>query len=809
MARYSDIFRDTITQKPIAGALVTVTDYAGKLATLTQDGGAPLPNPFTTGDDGAVVFNAVDGKYDITFSYGGRIVSEVKGEVVGTIILAVSPSPTNAGKFVALDASGAPTYAAGTGADAGLRTDIAASGGAALVGASDGAGGTLWTSVSGFIAKLLSSAGSSVVGFIQPGTGAVTETMQQTLQRTVFVDQYGADKTGAALANTAFTRAADRAVAIGATLAIPAGTYLLDGWIPPSGLLMESQGKRSATLKRPNSASGNSPIISLTAGNITLRNLVIDGNKALQTLGAHCVQITAGGSYVIEDCTIKNAKAVAGGYGSAIAVVSTSDQANNTNTRIYKNDITGCDADGIYVDETWNLDIIDNTVVGNGMSGIALTNYDSPLEPDSQRRIDVSSNLCIANSGSGIVASGTTSTNVLPPVGSSPGRTITIADNICTGNLKYGIAAQVSGSVIADNDCQGNGNDGAARTTYGGILFNCYGSTCSGNIVEQNEFYGIDAGGAYECVIIGNVVRFNGNATASGGTGINVGGSVRTDVSNNQVINNGSSGGGTQIYMPAYDGNGSPTGGFPYRANRVRVTSNTVVLGNNNQVGIYLKQGPAECRITDNDVTGGTSNNAIISESGDTIVKRNTFNGSVTGYVAASASTLVLPDWVETAIITGTTTISGGITTYSRNSRSGAVAWITVTAGGSGYTSAPTVSFSGGGGSGATATAYVGSGGAVVGIIVTNGGSGYSSTPTVSFSGGGGSGATATATVGCDNISNRSLQLVFSGQAPVGAAANVKLNGGTTYTPGTSGASTLSLLGVYGTTYAEVGRSIV
>lgn len=73
-----------------------------------------------------------------------------------------------------------------------------------------------------------------------------------------------------------------------------------------------------------------------------------------------------------------------------------------------------------------------------------------------------------------------------------------------------------------------------------------------------------------------------------------------------------------------------------------------------------------------------------------------------------------------------------------------AVGKITLTAGGSGYTSAPTVSFSGGGGSGATATATV-SNGAVTALTLTAGGSGYTSAPTVGFSGGGGSGATATA----------------------------------------------------------------
>lgn len=67
-----------------------------------------------------------------------------------------------------------------------------------------------------------------------------------------------------------------------------------------------------------------------------------------------------------------------------------------------------------------------------------------------------------------------------------------------------------------------------------------------------------------------------------------------------------------------------------------------------------------------------------------------------------------------------------------------------ITAAGSGYTSAPTVSFSGGGGTGAAATATV-SGGAVVALTYTNFGSGYTSAPSISFSGGGGSGAAASA----------------------------------------------------------------
>ena len=64
--------------------------------------------------------------------------------------------------------------------------------------------------------------------------------------------------------------------------------------------------------------------------------------------------------------------------------------------------------------------------------------------------------------------------------------------------------------------------------------------------------------------------------------------------------------------------------------------------------------------------------------------------------------------------------------------------------GGTGYTSAPTISFTGGGGSGASAGSEIG-GGAVSKIYIVNPGTGYTSAPTVAFTGGAGSGASATA----------------------------------------------------------------
>jgi len=86
--------------------------------------------------------------------------------------------------------------------------------------------------------------------------------------------------------------------------------------------------------------------------------------------------------------------------------------------------------------------------------------------------------------------------------------------------------------------------------------------------------------------------------------------------------------------------------------------------------------------------------------------------------------------------------------THTNATAGNGVVSITVTAGGTGYTSAPTVAIAAApsGGTNATATATVASG-AVTAITITNAGAGYTSAPAVTFSGGGGSNAAATAAV--------------------------------------------------------------
>src|SRR5262249_49941965 len=93
-----------------------------------------------------------------------------------------------------------------------------------------------------------------------------------------------------------------------------------------------------------------------------------------------------------------------------------------------------------------------------------------------------------------------------------------------------------------------------------------------------------------------------------------------------------------------------------------------------------------------------------------------------------------------------------GATATSAISPIVSVTSIAVTSGGSGYTSAPVVTFTGGGGIGASGVANI-SGGAVTSVTITDGGRGYPSAPTIDFVGGGGTGATATAAIGSPLLS--------------------------------------------------------
>jgi MBG domain (YGX type)/Bacterial Ig domain len=97
---------------------------------------------------------------------------------------------------------------------------------------------------------------------------------------------------------------------------------------------------------------------------------------------------------------------------------------------------------------------------------------------------------------------------------------------------------------------------------------------------------------------------------------------------------------------------------------------------------------------------------------------------------------------------TPTVTITGGTANASAVATVGyPLGTVTVGSGGTGYAVGDTVVFTGGGGSGASASVSVSSAGAITTINVTSSGTGYTSAPTITFTSAAGTGATATATL--------------------------------------------------------------
>jgi hypothetical protein len=141
-------------------------------------------------------------------------------------------------------------------------------------------------------------------------------------------------------------------------------------------------------------------------------------------------------------------------------------------------------------------------------------------------------------------------------------------------------------------------------------------------------------------------------------------------------------------------------------------------------------------------------------------VTLNTFHGIEAGNVYTCG--IRIGKWVDNNLFAGVyrvaLTQNGAKAMVVNSSVATELLWVNTTSAGSGYSSAPTVSFTGGGGSGAAGYAIL-SGGTVSGVLLTNAGTGYTTAPTVGFTGGGGSGAAATAilagpTVDCDVYNN-------------------------------------------------------
>jgi hypothetical protein len=149
----------------------------------------------------------------------------------------------------------------------------------------------------------------------------------------------------------------------------------------------------------------------------------------------------------------------------------------------------------------------------------------------------------------------------------------------------------------------------------------------------------------------------------------------------------------------------------------------------------------------------------------NTSIDSITITNGGSGYATPPTITISAPAGGTNAVLTAV-----------RNASTNTITAVTVTSGGSGYATAPTLTFSGGGGANAAATANI-SNGVITSVTVTNQGTNYTSVPSIAVSATNSVQATATAV-----ITNGVITAVTVNNAGTGYTSNptITLSGGTT-----------------------------
>ena len=586
---------------------------------------------------------------------------------------------------------------------------------------------------------------------------ALTTVKGAVLNRGVNVKDFGAVGDG----TTDDTTAIQAAIATGRRIYWPDGTYLCDRLTITVDQYWDLGG---AVLKRLTSA-GTGNWLSVTATSFTIIGGTLDGNTA-NANGCHNIIFNSGCLETrLSNLESKNA-VTSGGYGSG--VVYNTGTGGTQQHYISECSLHDNDEHGLSVQDCTKLAARGNKAFSNGKSGISCNNFDTTF---TQKILNCSltDNQCYSNGANGILSGNFIQDNDISTSSRLYGHgnqevvNMTIVGNSCWDNDGYGIAASGDSVNVSSNTVRSNGN----TAVFGGMLFNARFSLCSNNIVVSNYSFGIDAGGCVTSEISGNFIGYN--AVATGAAGVTIESCTDVLVSNNLFVGNSSTtGSNLKIWRTGGDGTGNF---FPYITEQIRVKDNLFMVDSNRN-GITVVDGVKNLIIANNTMKGAASNDKyLLVMANDAIVRDNYFPDNVTPTVTLNGSNaMVVPDGFESVFINTATQIEGINYTSNEFVGNDGVGWLESTATGSGYTSIPTVSFSGGGGTGAAADAVVYNG-TVIGYRMTNFGSGYTSAPTVTISGGGGSGATATATLGVPLPEQRDLEIHFN------QAVTVKRNG--------------------------------
>jgi len=605
----------------------------------------------------------------------------------------------------------------------------------------------------------------------------------------VTLEDFGAAGDGVTNDSAAFTAA----IASLRPVRLGPKTYVVNGPVTLSNATaLTFLGVPGQTVIRRLAQTSGTSWITLTAPAVHLEGIIFDANSSL-TASANAVVIAASClRSTIDRCVFSNAKAGAGLF--YVHSDPTLTRHTVSCSEAYGN------ATGISCQAADGLTISACHVHDNSGTGIAV-DYVNSAHTVKSRLSTIVGNQCW-NNYIGILVGDYASAYAIPAVitnQTADGMLSVISSNICHDNAEYGIVAQGYNLLVNGNLVY---NNGGTNLGNGGILANCWASAVTGNVVSNHLGFGIDAGAANFTLIADNLVT-------TSRIGINAGGAQEPRVTGNSVI--AASYYGIVIYNNETDAGGNPIG-VPSAG--CSITENVIDIPSGGG-GILLIDGPQQVQISRNNfitASGADLSLCLLPLTDSAVISDNLLNGMPTVHysdpattgsgVFAGVYTLLYPDVLDAVSVASASLPVQSIRSLNANNYAAFVTFLKLTAGGSGYTSAPAVTISGGGGSGATAQAYV-TNGTVLGFRMLTLGSGYTSAPTVTLSGGGGTGATATATVGIPISTGRrlrvfssvALQWAVSGSRP----AQVTPSGTGITTPANS---EITWLGIQGSWYA-------
>lgn len=226
---------------------------------------------------------------------------------------------------------------------------------------------------------LAASNGSSLVGFVQSGSGAVVSTVQTKLREIISIKDFGAVGDGVADDTTPVQNALTAAA--GKSLYVPAGTYLCGGLTIYSGTTMYGDSPTTSIIKAKSTLGAGTPLIknpnqsgtpySYTDKGIELRNLAFNGNNlASRTEGL--LFFSKVEDALIDNCRIYNVQYIGAGFAGCLSIT----LSNSLLTECGNSSVTTEGGAAVWIgaasDTTTSFDVsvTDNSFLSNRWSAV-------------------------------------------------------------------------------------------------------------------------------------------------------------------------------------------------------------------------------------------------------------------------------------------------------------------------------------------------------------------------------------------------------------------------------------------------------